>query len=103
MEAVREMTIESAEPIVFEAAVRDQLIERKGRLEEAARYTGDPFEFADLLDQVDAALERLSNGTYGKCVMCDGEVEAEPLLADPLAITSNTSKLLKSLKSSPLR
>jgi sigma-B regulation protein RsbU (phosphoserine phosphatase) len=84
MEAVREMAVGSADPKVFEAAIRDQLIERKGRLEEATRYAEDSFEFADLLGQVDAALARLEGGTYGKCVVCEGQVEAERLLADPL-------------------
>src|SRR5689334_10620127 len=84
MEAVREMTTGSADPMVFKDAIRDQLIERKGRLEEASRYTGDSFEFAALLGQVDAALARLDSGTYGKCEVCHGEVEAERLMADPL-------------------
>ena len=83
MEAVREM-VDSFEPQVFEAAIRDQLVERKERLEDAARSNGNWFDLADLIGQVDAALAKIEKGTYGVCEVCEGEVEAERLLADPL-------------------
>lgn len=84
MEALREVAMEMGEPQVLEAAVRDQLVERRERLEGAARSNGDWFEFAELIGQVDAALARLDDGTFGKCEVCDGEVEPERLLSDPL-------------------
>lgn len=45
---------------------------------------------ADRLDQIDAALARLDNGTYGRCLGCGddisvGRLEARP--ATPLCIT----------------
>lgn len=63
---------------------RDSLTERKERLEKALALNRGDFEFADLLGQVDAALAKLDNGTYGKCEACRGYVETDRLLADPL-------------------
>jgi DnaK suppressor protein len=40
----------------------------------------------DLLDQVDAALERLEAGTYGACARCGKEIPAERLEAKPYAL-----------------
>ncbi len=39
------------------------------------------------LAATEAALERLSNGTYGVCVRCDGQIEADRLKAVPAAAT----------------
>jgi sigma-B regulation protein RsbU (phosphoserine phosphatase) len=47
-------------------------------------FHGGDFEFAHLLGQVDTALAKIENGTFGKCEVCDGSVEPERLLADPL-------------------
>jgi phosphoserine phosphatase RsbU/P len=69
--------------IPFETVIHDELLDRRQRIEEIRALDGD-FEFASLLGQVDSALERLGNGTYGKCEVCDGYVEPERLLADPL-------------------
>jgi len=67
----------------FESAIHDELLERRQRIEELRTFDGD-FEFANLLGQIDTALEKIDNGTYGKCETCDGYVEPERLLADPL-------------------
>src|SRR5437773_8372669 len=76
------------EAMVFEefdlgSIVRDQLLERKEKLEEAIALGGD-FEFANLLGEVDTALAKINNVTFGQCEACDGHVERERLLADPL-------------------
>jgi sigma-B regulation protein RsbU (phosphoserine phosphatase) len=63
--------------------LREQLLERKQRLEEAMASAGD-FEFTGLLGEVDNALAKMDKGTYGQCEVCDGQVEPERLLADPL-------------------
>jgi DnaK suppressor protein len=36
------------------------------------------------LDEVDAALGRLSDGTYGLCARCGGPIDEERLAADPV-------------------
>ena len=71
------------EPL-FEAVIRDQLFERRARLQDALALRGGDLEFVQLLGQVDTALAKLNNGMYGVCEACDGEVEPERLMADPL-------------------
>jgi len=67
----------------FESAIHDELLERRQRIEDLRAFDGD-FEFINLLGQIDTALEKIDNGTYGQCEQCDGYVEPERLLADPL-------------------
>jgi sigma-B regulation protein RsbU (phosphoserine phosphatase) len=61
-----------------------QLMTRRERLEQALRASPRESALADLLRQVDAALERMAQGTYGLCETCHDPVEQERLLADPL-------------------
>jgi len=61
-----------------------QLRERRERLEAARVETPDVPDLGRLLGEVDAALERLGNGTYGLCEVCHDPVEPERLAADPL-------------------
>ena len=68
---------------VLDSALREQLLDRREKLEEAAALSGD-FEFANLLGEVDDALAKMDAGTYGVCESCNGQVEPERLLADPL-------------------
>lgn len=60
--------------------LRAQLIDRRSRLQAAAP---EP-DVRRLLDEVDRALERMENGTYGICQVCHDAIEEERLLADPL-------------------
>ena len=71
------------EGAAFESAIQEELLERRQRIDELRAFDGD-FEFAGLLGQIDTALEKIDNGTYGKCEACDGYVEPDRLLADPL-------------------
>jgi RNA polymerase-binding transcription factor DksA len=64
-------------------AVRDELIERRERLAGLA-VTVRESQLVDLLRQVDSAIERLDGGSWGRCSVCLGTVEAERLAADPL-------------------
>jgi sigma-B regulation protein RsbU (phosphoserine phosphatase) len=64
--------------------LRDQLIQRRQKLETAVART-QTANLLQLLEQVDKALERVDAGTYGVCEVCLGTVEAQRLLADPLA------------------
>jgi phosphoserine phosphatase RsbU/P len=67
------------------AELREQLIERKEKLNISIKQAGDNENLINLLEQVDAALERMDNGTYGICVICQGHIEPERLKVDPLA------------------
>ena len=64
--------------------LQSQLHERKQKLE--AAVVAAPLEPAltSLLREVDAALDRMNQGTYGLCDFCHEAIEKERLLADPL-------------------
>jgi phosphoserine phosphatase RsbU/P len=68
----------------IEPVLRQQLIDRRQKLEVAARQTEETSEVTRLLKEVDAALQRMEAGTYGLCEVCHDPVETERLLADPL-------------------
>ena len=68
----------SASPIF-----REQLLDRRRKLDTAA-LRGGP-EVSRLLQEVDAALGRMDAGTFGLCETCHEAIEADRLLADPLA------------------
>jgi sigma-B regulation protein RsbU (phosphoserine phosphatase) len=63
--------------------LRDQLVVRRQKLE-AAAARAQTANLLQLLEQVDHALERVEQGTYGVCEVCAGAVEPERLFADPL-------------------
>jgi sigma-B regulation protein RsbU (phosphoserine phosphatase) len=67
-----------------EPLLREQLIERRQKLEVAAGTFHRPPDLARLLEEVDAALSRMDQGVYGLCEVCHEPVETERLLADPL-------------------
>ena len=64
--------------------LRDQLLVRRQKLE-AAVAKSHTANLVQLLQEVDQALERVELGSFGECEHCKGTVEAERLLADPLA------------------
>jgi sigma-B regulation protein RsbU (phosphoserine phosphatase) len=64
--------------------LRDQLIDRRRKLESASVATRDNPEIVRLLGEVDSALKRMDEGTYGLCKVCHEPIEAERLMADPL-------------------
>jgi phosphoserine phosphatase RsbU/P len=63
---------------------REVLLERRGLLETARRQARDPGLEA-LIRDVDAALDRLSRGTYGICDVCHEEIGHAHLDGDPVA------------------
>jgi sigma-B regulation protein RsbU (phosphoserine phosphatase) len=63
--------------------VRPQLEDRRRRLEAAAGHVSTP-NLTDLLAEVDAALQRIDEGMYGRCEVCQDPIEPERLIADPL-------------------
>lgn len=69
---------------VFDVALRDQLLDRRQRLEAAVAGQREDSQILLLLEEVDAALERFEENTYGLCEVCQDPVEAERLMTDPL-------------------
>jgi sigma-B regulation protein RsbU (phosphoserine phosphatase) len=65
-------------------SIKNHLVERRGRLQENLKYVPDAATLYNLLQQVDAALERIDNGSYGICDVCHDPVEPERLMIDPL-------------------
>jgi sigma-B regulation protein RsbU (phosphoserine phosphatase) len=69
---------------IRDVALRDQLLNRRERLQTALPAVPSAERIQELLGEVDAALERMEAGTFGRCETCDGEIENERLLVDPL-------------------
>lgn len=67
-----------------ESYLQSQLEERRKRLETAMGSGAADGAITALLTEVDAALERMRDGSFGICEECHGPVERERLLADPL-------------------
>jgi len=65
--------------------LRGQLEDRRQRLKTAIPASSQPAALEALLNEVDAALERMDAGTYGLCEACHDPIEAERLAANPLA------------------
>jgi len=69
---------------VEQAFIREQLEQRRQRLEAAVAVGREDATLAQLLREVDAALERVARGTYGICEECHEPIDKNRLLADPL-------------------
>jgi sigma-B regulation protein RsbU (phosphoserine phosphatase) len=63
--------------------LRPRIIARRQRLEAAARSVSTDY-IQDLLAEVDAALARIDNGSYGICEVCHDTIEADRLETNPL-------------------
>ncbi len=68
----------------IEPLLREQLIDRRQKLEIASRGFIEATEISHLLAEVDEALRRMELGTYGLCDFCNDPVETERLIANPL-------------------
>jgi sigma-B regulation protein RsbU (phosphoserine phosphatase) len=68
----------------IEPLLREQLLDRRQKLEVAAIGYRQDDELTRLLREVDTALQRMDEGTYGICDVCHEPVESERLIADPL-------------------
>lgn len=74
-------------PEVTEPYLREQLEKRRGELKQAIASPAagvPPAAFLHLLHEVDSALERMDEGTFGICEACHDTIEKERLIADPL-------------------
>ena len=65
-------------------SLKNHLTERRERLQETIKYVPDPVKLYSLLQQVDSALERIDNGSYGICDVCHDPIEADRLIMNPL-------------------
>ena len=68
----------------FDSALRSQLTGRRQKLERVLATAHDHAYLASLLQEVDAALSRMDDGSYGLCEECHEPIERERLAADPL-------------------
>lgn len=64
--------------------MRQQLLDRRHKLEHADLHTGGSERFRLLLDEIDSALAKFDSGLYGICESCRDTIECDRLIADPL-------------------
>jgi sigma-B regulation protein RsbU (phosphoserine phosphatase) len=64
--------------------MREQLLDRRHKLEHAGHHAHDSDRFQLLLEEVDSALARIDKGCYGICESCHDTIECDRLIADPL-------------------
>jgi sigma-B regulation protein RsbU (phosphoserine phosphatase) len=64
--------------------LRGELERRQSQLQSALRAHSASPSLGALLAEVDAALARMHDGTYGKCEVCQDPIESDRLLGDPL-------------------
>jgi sigma-B regulation protein RsbU (phosphoserine phosphatase) len=70
--------------IIAPVNVREQLLDRREKLQAAAATLASSAEVMRLLQEVDAALARVNTGVFGICETCHDPIEADRLRADPL-------------------
>jgi phosphoserine phosphatase RsbU/P len=74
-------------PEVTEPYLREQLEKRRNELTNAIASPAagvPPAGLLQLLNEVNAALDRMNCGTFGICEKCNDSIEKERLIADPL-------------------
>jgi phosphoserine phosphatase RsbU/P len=71
-------------PAITDTFIREQLLDRRKRLASVVAWSQEQTRLTQLLGEVDAALARMDEGTYGICEVCHDTVEPVRLLADPL-------------------
>ncbi len=67
-----------------QAYLRSQLLDRRQKLLTVVPQSPDSAPLSRLLQEVDMALERMSQGTYGLCDVCHESIEEPRLFGDPL-------------------
>ena len=68
----------------FENALRTQLVSRRQRLKDVLAASSSRSYLTSLLEEVDAALARMDDGSFGLCEQCHEPIESGRLAADPL-------------------
>jgi sigma-B regulation protein RsbU (phosphoserine phosphatase) len=68
----------------WDGMLRDELLDRRKRLVSALHSAHGAERLTSLLREVDDALERVEDGTFGICEHCRGGIEPDRLAANPL-------------------
>jgi sigma-B regulation protein RsbU (phosphoserine phosphatase) len=68
----------------FDTTLRTQLISRRQRLNDAIAASPERSYLTSLLLEVDIALSRMKDGSFGLCEKCHEPIEKDRLAADPL-------------------
>jgi phosphoserine phosphatase RsbU/P len=71
-------------PEVIDGFMRQQLLDRRHKLEHAVMESDHATGLHSLIEEVDAALGRMETGSYGICEYCHEPVETDRLIANPL-------------------
>jgi len=66
------------------AYAREQLLDRRQKLTSVLTHSRSNPHLTALLEEVDAALERVEAGSFGVCEYCHDSIEADRLACDPL-------------------
>jgi phosphoserine phosphatase RsbU/P len=74
-----------ATPAVFDTVVQDELFSRLQKLRKVSVENGRASDLGRFLEEVDAAIEKFENGTYGICEECHEPMDLGRMLTDPLA------------------
>jgi len=69
---------------IMDGFMREQLLERRHKLRHAVQQSENASRFHSLLEEVDSALARIDDRSYGICEECHAPIECDRLLADPL-------------------
>lgn len=69
---------------VVNGFMREQLLDRRLRLQRAEQHADGNGHLRHLLQEVDEALRRMEDGSFGICESCHDTIECERLIADPL-------------------
>jgi sigma-B regulation protein RsbU (phosphoserine phosphatase) len=70
--------------IALDDFMRRQLLDRRQRLQRAVRQADGSGRLRLLLEEVDSALTRIEDGSYGICEACHDSIECDRLIVDPL-------------------
>ena len=69
---------------IVDSALREQLVDRQRTVEQEIGRVGRTPDLDGLLTEVQGALGRVANGTFGICETCHDPIETDRLIADPL-------------------
>jgi sigma-B regulation protein RsbU (phosphoserine phosphatase) len=69
----------------LQSRLRSQLADRRLRLERSISAVGRPDDLVRLLHLVDTALSRVEAGHFGRCEVCEEDIDEPDLLAHPMA------------------
>lgn len=64
--------------------IKTQLLEKRERLQQVSSQSDAVTQIRILLNEVDSALSRIENGSYGFCEVCSDPIEEDRLMVDPL-------------------